>query len=77
MTREIPSDSNGADGADALLWGSASNVPSGGGNDARWRLGRLRSVAAVAACKLTPFHGARNLVAKNGEKCPPGVFDDV
>ena len=36
----------------------AGNGPSVGGNDDRWRPGGLRSLAAVAGRKPTPFHGA-------------------
>src|SRR5260370_1064095 len=38
--------------------GSPGNGPSVGGNDDRRRPGGLRSLAAVAGRKSTPFHGA-------------------
>jgi hypothetical protein len=38
---------------------SASNVPSVGGNDVRWRPGGLRSLAAVAGPGLTPLQRRR------------------
>ena len=45
---------------------SASNVPSVGGNDVRWRPGGLRSLAAVAGRKSAPFHGADGADALQG-----------
>jgi uncharacterized protein YndB with AHSA1/START domain len=46
--------------------GSASNGPLVRGNDDRWRLGRLRSLAAVAGRKLATFHGADGAAALQG-----------
>src|SRR5258708_33817446 len=44
----------------------AGNGPSVGGNDDRSRPGGLRSLAAVAGRKSTPFHGADGAGALQG-----------
>jgi len=57
---------------------TAGNGPSVGGHDDRRRPGGLRSLAAVAGRKSTPFHGADGADALQGigQQWPSGGGND-